>query len=230
MMAEIIPEAYDVAGKPTSAPISRRQKRVFEPSFPVGRFLTQPLAVHCADIPELRRFLRSCKYISDQEQFGKRDYWQPPEEFEKTRKGDCDDFALWTWRQLMYMGYHARFVVGWAGRYGSGHAWITVEKDGRHYLVEPLASYYGEKLPRLSVIRHEPYGSVEWDGERLRYYFHEKRSYNPSFRHVLSLLSEWLLFWSAFWARHPRLLLALPFRSLRRLAVGLYGDGGKTKG
>lgn len=225
MIAELIPEAYDFFGKPTSAPISRRQKRVFEPSFPLGRFLTQPLAVRCVDIPGLCRFLRGCKYVSDQEQFGRKDYWQPPEDFEKTRQGDCDDFALWTWRQLIDMGYRTRYVVGRAGRYGEGHAWVTIEKGGRHFLVEPLACLCGERLPRLSAIRYEPYGSVEWDGEGLRYYFHERRSYNPPLRCVLPLLAEWVFFWCAFWMRHPWLLFTFPIRQMRRLAASVGGVG-----
>jgi hypothetical protein len=50
---------------------------------------------------DVRNFLVGCTYVSDTELFGKRDYWQPPEDFEKRRKGDCEDFALWTWRQLL---------------------------------------------------------------------------------------------------------------------------------
>jgi hypothetical protein len=39
----------------------------------------------------------------------------PPEDFEKSRKGDCDDFAMYAWRQLLKMGYNARFVGGRIG-------------------------------------------------------------------------------------------------------------------
>jgi hypothetical protein len=49
--------------------------------------------------------------VSDQELLGKLDYWQPPEDFEKRKKGDCEDFALWTWRQLLDMGYGAPLVA-----------------------------------------------------------------------------------------------------------------------
>jgi predicted transglutaminase-like cysteine proteinase len=77
----------------------------------------------------VRSFLASCQYISDREQFGKDDYWQPPDEFEKRKKGDCEDFALWTWRQLLNLGYDARFVVGSSGRYGDGHAWVEYFED-----------------------------------------------------------------------------------------------------
>jgi hypothetical protein len=97
------------------------------------------LSFWCEDLVELREFLRGCKYVSDVEQFGEKDYWQPPDEFEKTKAGDCEDFALWAWRQLVHMNYPARFVVGSASRYGEGHAWVRFAKDGKIYLLEPLA-------------------------------------------------------------------------------------------
>lgn len=120
MIAEIIPEAYDAVGKQVSQPFSRRKGP--HPTFPMGRYISQPLSVRCQNIEDVRNFLLGCKYVSDEELFGKRDYWQPPEDFEKQRKGDCEDFALWTWRQLISMGYDARFIGGSAGRYGTGHA------------------------------------------------------------------------------------------------------------
>jgi len=162
-------------------------------------YVNQPLAVKCTNLHELRAFLRRCRYVSDQEQFGKSDYWMPPEQFEKVKAGDCDDFALWTWRQLLAMGYHARFVVGNAGRYGDGHAWVTFSEDGRTFLVEPLAASLGPKRPRLSTVRYQPGISVGWDGERLHYYEHEERRYDPSLVAVIPLAAEWLIFWVRTW-------------------------------
>jgi len=67
----------------------------------MGAFFSQPLNVVCRDMNEIRAFLSTCRYVSDPEQFGVRDHWMSPEEFELARKGDCEDFALWTWRQLL---------------------------------------------------------------------------------------------------------------------------------
>jgi len=128
MIAEIIPEAYDAAGRQVSQPFVRRKGP--HPTFPMGRYVSQPLTVKCNTMREVRKFLASCEYVSDKELFGKKDYWQPPEEFEKRRKGDCEDFALWTWRQLLSMGYDARFIGGASGRYGEGHAWVEFFQDG----------------------------------------------------------------------------------------------------
>src|SRR5690349_14402192 len=119
MQAEIFPQAYDAHGRKVLRPDLRR--RGLRSTAPMRRYVSQPLTVKCASLLEVRQFLCGCEYVSDQEQFGRRDYWQPPEEFERTKKGDCDCFALWTWRELLTLGLDARFVTGRAGRYGQGH-------------------------------------------------------------------------------------------------------------
>src|SRR6185312_16268596 len=127
MFLEVIPQFYDIAGRKSFRP--HLKKNLPPPTFPFGRYVSRPLTVRCSNLEDVRQFLKSCKQASDQETFGKKDYWLPPDEFEISKKGDCDDFALWTWRQLLQMGYSARFVVGRFGRYGAGHAWVTFEKD-----------------------------------------------------------------------------------------------------
>jgi hypothetical protein len=154
----------------------------------MGTYLSQPLSVSCSGIPELRAFLLQCRYVSDQEQFNRLDYWMPPQQFEELKKGDCDDIALWTWRQLMAMGCRFRFVVGRAGRYGDSHAWVTLTKDEVDFIVEPFMAWLGETFPRLSTVRYEPRVSVAWDGKQIQYYSHEKRLYSPSVREVLPLV------------------------------------------
>lgn len=215
MIAEIIPAIYDVTGRPVAL-VSKRRKRLFHGTFPAGRYVSQPLAQQCENIADLRRFLSECRYVSDEEQFNRRDYWMPPEEFEKRKQGDCDDFALWTWRQLMNMGYRARYVVGRSGRYGTGHAWVTIEQDGKHFLVEPLAWYAGDSLPRLSIVRYEPEGSMEWDGKRLRYFVHQRPKSSLPVLTFAALVGEWLVFWTWFWLRFAWHIGRLPFRLLRK--------------
>jgi len=43
-------------------------------------------------------------YISDYDFIGKADYWQSPEEFERNRKGDCEDYAIAKYNALLRMG------------------------------------------------------------------------------------------------------------------------------
>lgn len=200
MIAEIIPEAYDANGHQVSQPFVHRKGP--HPTFPMGRYVSQPLTVQCATIDEMRQFLRTCRAISDQELFGKEEYWQPPEEFEKRKAGDCEDFSLWTWRQLLMLGLDARVVFGRHGRYGIGHAWVEFFQDGKCFLVEPQARFIGERLPRLSTLRYEPKFSVAWDGKTIRYYAHKGNpDFRPSWKLIIPLIPEWTLTWGWFWSR-----------------------------
>jgi predicted transglutaminase-like cysteine proteinase len=213
VIAEVIPGFYDFDGKRISRPSKKRH-----PSFvgrPMGAFLTQPLKVVCKDIDDVRAFLSTCRYVSDREQFGVRDHWMPPEEFEQGRRGDCDDFALWTCRQLLSLGYSARFVVGSAGRYGAGHAWVSFRAGDRIFIVESLVPWC-RKFPRLATLRYRPKVSVEITGTHVKYFEHAKRTVEPSLRVVVPFVSEWLLFRLHAWLRLLLLLLRLPFALLRR--------------
>ena len=205
MIAEVIPEAYDAVGKQVSQPFSRRKG--LHPTFPMGRYISQPLSIQCSTMGDVRNFLSSCRYVSDKELFDKIDYWQPPEDFEKRKKGDCEDFALWTWRQLLSMGYDARFVGGSAGRYGAGHAWVEYFQDGKCFLLEPLCCRVGYTMPRLSTMRYQPRISVSWDGKTLRYFSHKKPASQVGWKTLGLLIPEYLIFWLA---QSLNILLHLP--------------------
>lgn len=212
MIAELFPEFYDVHGRRILRPGRTQRRGGFRPTFPMGRYLTAPLEHRCGDFADMRKFLRSCRY-SDADRYDKTDYWQPPEEFEKTRTGDCADFAAWAWRQVLNMGYPARFVVGRAGKFGEGHAWVTFERDGKSYLLEALSSVVGLQLPRISTLRYHPSTSASWEGESVCYYAHAERDTNVPLRLLPSLVGEWIFIWARFWARvGPR----IPYTILRR--------------
>jgi hypothetical protein len=146
--------------------------------------------------------LCKCRYVSDEKLFKKEEYWQPPEEFEKNKAGECEDFSLWTWRQLLAMGLNCRIVFGKHGRYGIGHAWVMFFQDGLSYLVEPQARFRGLRLPRLSTLSYEPQFSISWDGETLRYYAHKRDSnYRSDWRGIVALIPEWIAYSGMFWCR-----------------------------
>jgi Bacterial transglutaminase-like cysteine proteinase BTLCP len=183
----------------------------------MGRYVSQPLNVKCKSIHEVRQFLRDCEYVSDKELFDKNEYWQPPEEFEQRKKGDCEDSALWTWRQLLQLGYDARFVGGSCGRYGEGHAWVEYFKDGKCFLVEPLFRKIGGTMPRLSTLRYSPKVSVSWDGKTLRYFAHKKPESRIGWKVLTPLIWDYLLFWGSFWLRNLHRLPLVPLRMSQRL-------------
>ncbi len=201
MIAEVIAAAYDTEGKKVFRPFDRHKG--LRPTFPLGRYVSQPLAVHCHSIEEVRKFLAGCEYVSDKELFDKEDYWQPPEDFENRKKGDCEDFSFWTWRQFMDLGYDARVVFGRHGRYGAGHAWVQFFQDEKCFLVEPLWSRVGRTMPRLSTLRYRPRFSVAWDGKKLTYYQHRENSPELSVASLVCLLPEYVLFWGSFWLATP---------------------------
>jgi hypothetical protein len=123
---------------------------------------------------------------------------------------DCEDFALWTWRQLMQLGYSSRFVCGYGGRYGAGHAWVTCERDGRTFIIEALAASAGQTFPRLATLRYKPSFSVAWDGAALRYFEHTESGRQVSFVDVAPHIPEWARFWirtrPTVWANRMRWL------------------------
>jgi hypothetical protein len=213
VIAEIIPEAYDADGHQVSQPFLRRKGP--HPTFPMGRYVSQPLAVQCKTVEDIRQFLRGCRGVSDKELFGKEDYWQPPEEFEKRKAGDCEDFSLWTWRQLLGLGLDARVVFGKHGRYGIGHAWVMYFRDGKCFLVEPQARSLGIQLPRLSTLEYEPKFSVAWNGDVLKYYAHKKdAAFHPPWNLLISLIPQWARIWGWFWLRF---VVRFPYALARKL-------------
>jgi hypothetical protein len=216
MIAEVIPEAYDATGRQVARPFERR--RGVHPTLPMGRYVSRPLAVKCETLTDLRKFLTGCRFVTDEKLFGKRDYWQPPDEFEQRKAGDCEDFALWTWRQLMAMGLDARFVGGKHGRYGTGHAWVMFFRDDRCFLVEPQCRYLGERMPRLSTLSYKPQFSVAWDGQDLRYFAHKRPEVRPRWGLLLGLVPEWLSIWGWAWLK---MILRFPYiiRNLLRRAL-----------
>jgi hypothetical protein len=226
MIAEVIPAAYDAEGRKVFRPFDRRKGP--RPTFPLGRYVSQPLAIHCHSIEEVRKFLTGCEYVSDKELFDKEDYWQPPEDFENRKKGDCDDFAFWTWRQFIDLGYDARVVFGQHGRYGSGHAWVQFVQEGKCSIVEPLRCRFGGSFPRLSTLSYRPRFSVAWDGEKLAYYQHRERASRPPVADVVWLLPGYVLFWGRFWLGSPLRIPWLVWSLMKRFLKGFRWIG-KTR-
>ena len=216
MIAETIPEAYDPTGRKVFRPDLKR--RGIHPTLPMGRYVSQPLAVKCETAEDIRTFLSGCNPVSDMDQFGKREYWQPPEEFEQTKRGDCDCFALWTWRQFMALGYDVRIVFGQCGRYGTGHAWVEFLSEGKCFLVEPQYARLGQTFPRLSTLSYHPKFSATWDGKKISFYQHEDRHYEPRLTQLIPMAGEWLPFWGWVWLRRLPWLAWKLCRAAIRLA------------
>lgn len=117
-------------------------------------------SVRVASIDDIIKWLDTCEYVSDTDQFHERDFWQQPCAFERLQRGDCEDFALWAWRKLAEIGVEAEFYVG---RVVCGdepaidrhHAWVVYRVDREDFLFEPAAHDRQRMIRPLSVVKDE---------------------------------------------------------------------------
>lgn len=193
MITKIIETAYDSYGKRILKPRKYTYMH-WHPDHTMEYYANCNIKNKFSTIEELRIFLIHCKYVSDKEQFNKEDYWMAPTDFEITKRGDCDDFALYIWRQFMEMGFKTRFTIGDCSRYDTGHAWVTLSINGQNYLVEPLARGV-KQLPRFFQLKYKPMISVELVDNKLRYFQHSNYQYNPAIKELFIFSFEWLFFY-----------------------------------
>jgi transglutaminase-like putative cysteine protease len=111
---------------------------------PFADYFAGESCVHVRSIDDIVAFLQTCEYVSDIELFQKPDFWQHPRDFEKLRRGDCEDFALWAWRKLAELGIDADFCVGRVicddqPEIDRQHAWVVYRVNGTEFLFEPAA-------------------------------------------------------------------------------------------
>jgi hypothetical protein len=134
---------------------------------PFAEYFEGASSVRVRSIDDIVAWLQTCEYVTDLELFHERDFWQHPSAFERLRRGDCEDFALWAWRKLAEVGIDAEFYVGrviCADRpeIDRQHAWVVYRVNGTAFLFEPaartpsrmirpLADAMGEYVPHFAV-------------------------------------------------------------------------------
>jgi hypothetical protein len=127
--------------------------------------------VEVSSIDAIRDWLVECEYVQDPELFHEPDFWQHPRTFERLRRGDCEDHAIWAWRKLVELGYDADLVSGRCLPWQPGvadrersHVWVVFRRDGeaylfeaaaksKHRMVRPLAEAAAEYRPEFGVDR-----------------------------------------------------------------------------
>lgn len=134
---------------------------------PFSWYFEGECAVRIASLSELSAWLLECAYVPDRVQFGEQDVWQHPIMFERTRKGDCDDHAVWAWRQLVALGLQARLYSGiWSpptAPIRPPHVWVVFEDEaGRELLLESVSKLARTIIRPLEEARAEytPFFSV----------------------------------------------------------------------
>jgi hypothetical protein len=111
---------------------------------PFTEYFEGESCVPVRSIDDIVAFLQTCEYMTDIELFHKPDFWQHPGAFEKLRRGDCEDFALWAWRKLAELGIDAEFCVGRVinddqPEIDCQHAWVVYRVNRTEFLFEPAA-------------------------------------------------------------------------------------------
>jgi hypothetical protein len=109
-----------------------------------GHYFEGESRVRIQSIDEIVEWLLHCQYVTDRTLFNEIDLWQHPSSFEELRRGDCEDFALWTWRKLAELGIDAEFFVGRVMNVEEPdvdrqHAWVVFCVDDAEFLFEPAA-------------------------------------------------------------------------------------------
>jgi hypothetical protein len=114
-------------------------------------------SVRVESIDDIALWLLECEYATDTDLFQHGDVWQHPTAFEQLRRGDCEDFALWTWRKLAEIGIEAEFCVGrtlWgeARDVDRRHAWVVYRVGEAEFLFEPAAGKKEQMIRQLAEV------------------------------------------------------------------------------
>jgi hypothetical protein len=137
-------------------------------------YFQRPSSVAPSSVDEVCDWLLDCVYVSDESQFGVPDHWQHPVDFEVTRRGDCDDHALWAWRKLAEIGIDTEFVVGRSrredGSFG-GHCWVHFRTAEGSFLLEAVGEARSSMVYPLTDahVREEYFPHFSVDGSLKRH-------------------------------------------------------------
>ena len=129
-------------------------------------------------VDELQEWLLGCEYVQDPELFNEADFWQHPRTFERVRRGDCEDHALWAWRKMLELGYDADLVSGRCLPWQPGvagaeraHVWVIFRRDGQQYLLETVAKTRDRMIRRLEEAKADYRPEFGVDRNRQRFTF-----------------------------------------------------------
>lgn len=119
-------------------------------------------------------WLLGCQYADDPELLAESDLWLHPVTFELLRCGDCEDFALWAWRQLVDARFDADFVVGIRaipGAVRGRHAWVIFRDASGEHLLDGVERSIDRMIRPLPDVRalYEPQVGVDAQARRFAF-------------------------------------------------------------
>jgi predicted transglutaminase-like cysteine proteinase len=99
----------------------------------------QAAVVQLSIVEAVNRQVNRMVYGTDQQVWGQRDYWASPQEFFQRGMGDCEDFVLAKYHQLIRQGIAAQQLslayVKRAEDYAS-HMVLLYEEQGRYWVLD----------------------------------------------------------------------------------------------
>ncbi len=110
-------------------------------------------------VKKVNRFMNRAKYITDQNNWGKKDYWSTPGEF-MARFGDCEDYAIAKFLSLKLLGFKSsqiRVVAVKDLNLKIGHAIMVVLLDGK---VLVLDNQIKQVIEAKKVRHYQPVFSI----------------------------------------------------------------------
>ncbi len=115
-----------------------------------------------SQIKEVNRYMNQAKYITDKNNWGKKDYWSSPGEF-FARFGDCEDYAIAKFLSLKLLGFKSdeiRVVAVKDLNLKVGHAIMVVFLDGKPYVLDNQI----KQVVAANTIKHyQPVFSISLD-------------------------------------------------------------------
>ena len=131
--------------------------------------LNAPLRFLARDVTEIDLWINSCRYVPDERLFGEVDYWQTPDQTERNSMGDCEDFAIWAWVQLLRQGTRSRMVLGGLYSDDLNHAWVQIYARGAVGVLECTPTGYNQVIGSRHATEYRPVFSID---KNLRWYAH----------------------------------------------------------
>ncbi len=103
-------------------------------------------------IRDVNARMNKAKYITDKNNWGKKDYWASPGEF-MSRFGDCEDYAIIKFLSLKKLGFkenQLRVVAVKDMNLKVGHAILVVFLDGKTYVLDNQI----KQVVEAATVRH----------------------------------------------------------------------------
>ena len=110
-------------------------------------------------VKAVNKFMNRAKYIVDQNNWGKKDYWATIGEF-MARFGDCEDYAIAKYlslRKLDFTNKQVRVVAVKDLNLKVGHAILVVILDGKYYILD---NQIKRVVEAKSIKHHQPVFSI----------------------------------------------------------------------